>query len=395
MKERMNDGMNEEFKARATGFRLSITLVMAAMFLTFIAWAAWFEIDQTVRAQGTVIASARTQIIQAADGGVLAEILVQEGQEVKPGQRLALLERDRSSAAFQESRSKAAALQAALVRARAESTGVQPVFPASLRAFPDFVVAQERLFAQKQASLNDATSALQGSLNLAREELKMTQELFRTGDVSRLEVMRAMRQVSDITARLDDAQNKYVQEARLEVTRLEDDLSSQLHKLEERRSVLEHTELVAPVAGIVKFLRVNTVGGVLRAGDELMQLSPTDGNMVIEAKINPVDIGQLELGLPVQVKLDAFDFSVYGMLTGTLSYISSDTLVEQGPNGQSLSSYRAHVRVDAQQANQLLARMPLKPGMTATIDVKTRTRTVMQYLLKPVIKSFSGALNER
>jgi adhesin transport system membrane fusion protein len=210
-----------------------------------------------------------------------------------------------------------------------------------------------------------------------------------------MEVMRAMRQVSELEARLSEARNKYVQEARLEVTRLEDDLSSQLHKLEERRSVLEHTELVAPVAGIVKFLRVNTVGGVLRAGDELMQLSPTDGEMVIEAKINPVDIGQLELGLPVQVKLDAFDFSVYGMLLGKLIYISSDTLVEQGPNGQSMSYYRAQVRLEAQQSNQTLARMPLKPGMTATIDVKTRTRSLLQYLLKPVIKSFSGALNER
>jgi adhesin transport system membrane fusion protein len=204
-----------------------------------------------------------------------------------------------------------------------------------------------------------------------------------------------MRQVSDLEARLSETRNKYAQEARLEVTRLEDELSSQLHKLEERRSVLEHTELVAPVAGIVKFLRVNTVGGVLRAGDELMQLSPTDGNMVIEAKINPVDIGQLELGLPVQVKLDAFDFSVYGMLQGKLVYISSDTLVEQGPNGQSISSYRAQVRLDAQQSNQMLANVSLKPGMTATIDVKTRTRNLLQYLLKPVIKSFSGALNER
>jgi adhesin transport system membrane fusion protein len=137
------------------------------------------------------------------------------------------------------------------------------------------------------------------------------------------------------------------------------------------------------------------VGGVLRAGDELMQLSPTDGDMVIEAKINPVDIGQLELGLPVQVKLDAFDFSVYGMLQGKLVYISSDTLVEQGPNGQSISSYRAQVRLDAQQSNQMLANVSLKPGMTATIDVKTRTRNLLQYLLKPVIKSFSGALNER
>ncbi len=380
---------------RMSGPRLSLIAVLAAMFVVFLAWAAWFEIDQTVRAQGSVITSARTQIIQAADGGVLAEILVQEGQEVKPGQRLAVLEKDRSNAAYEESRSKVAALQAGLIRARAESNETKPVFPASVRAYPEFVAAQERLFAQKRASLNDATSALEDALKLAREELVMNQTLLKSGDVSRIEVMRALRQVSDLEARLSETRNKYAQEARQEVTRLEDELSSQRYKLEERRSVLEHTDLIAPVAGIVKYLRVNTVGGVLRAGDELMQISPTESDMVIEAKINPVDIGQLELGLPVQVKLDAFDFSVYGMLTGKLTYLSSDTLVEQGANGQSMSYYRAQVRIDANQANAMLARVPLKPGMTSTIDIKTRTRSVLRYLLKPVIRTFSGALNER
>lgn len=380
---------------RVSGPRLSLIAVLAAMFLAFLAWAAWFEIDQTVRAQGSVITSARTQIIQAADGGVLSEILVQEGQEVKAGQKLAVLEKDRSNAAYEESRSKVAALQAGLIRARAESNETKPVFPASVRAYPEFVAAQERLYAQKRASLNDATGALEDALKLAREELQMNQGLLKSGDVSRLEVMRALRQVSELEARLSEVRNKYAQEARQEVTRLEDELSSQRYKLEEKRSVLEHTDLIAPVAGIVKYLRVNTIGGVLRGGDELMQISPTESDMVIEAKINPVDIGQLELGLPVLVKLDAFDFSVYGMLTGKLTYLSSDTLVEQGANGQTMSYYRAHVRIDANQANAMLARVSLKPGMTSTIDIKTRTRSVLRYLLKPVIKTFSGALNER
>jgi len=378
-----------------SGFRLSIIVVLTAMFAVFIGWAAWFEIDQTVRAQGSIITSARTQIIQAADGGVLSQILVQEGQEVKAGQRLAMLEKDRSNAAYEESRSKVAALQAGLIRAKAESQGTKPVFPPSLKAYPEFVSAQERLYAQRLASLTDATESLEEALKLAREELQMNQALLKGGDVSRVEVMRALRQVTDIEARLAELRNKYLQEARTEVTRLEDELSSQRYKLDERRSVLEHTDLIAPVAGIVKYLRINTVGGVLRAGDELMQISPTESDMVIEAKINPVDIGQLELGLPVQVKLDAFDFSVYGMLLGKLTYISSDTLVEQGPNGQSLSFYRVQVRLEDQQANQALARVALKPGMTSTIDIKTRTRSVLRYLLKPVIKTFSGALNER
>ena len=380
---------------QAPRFRLSLILVMAVMFAVFVAWAAWFEIDQTVRAQGSIVTTARTQIIQAADGGVLAEILVQEGQEVKAGQRLAMLERDRSSAAFEESRSKVAALQSALIRARAESTGIPPAFPDELKAYPDFVLAQQRLFAQKRETLRAAADALQDALKLARQELEMNQALLNSGDVSRVEVMRALRQVGDLEARLSELKNKYEQEARTEVARLEDELSSQRHRLEERRSVLEHTDMSAPVAGIVKYLRVNTVGGVLRAGDELMQISPTESEMLIEARINPADIGQLDLGLPVQVKLDAFDYSVYGMLTGTLTYISSDTLVEQGANGQSTTYYRARIQLDRKQTNPMLAKVELKPGMTSTIDIKTKTRSVLRYLIKPVIRTFSGALNER
>jgi adhesin transport system membrane fusion protein len=368
---------------------------MTVMFATFLAWAAWFEIDQTVRAQGTVIPSSRTQIIQAVDGGVLSEILVREGQEVVQGQRLALLEKDRSSAAYEESRSKAAALRAALIRARAESADLKPSFPESLRAFPEFIQAQERLYLQKRTGLEDSVSSLEGVLRLAREELQMTQSLLKSGDVSRIEVMRAMRQVSDAEARLNEVRNKYFQEARSEVARLEDELNSQLHKLKEKRSILDHTELTAPLAGVVKFLRVNTVGGVLRAGDELMQISPTDSELVIEAKVSPADIGQLELGLPVQVKLDAFDFSVFGMLQGKLVYVSSDTLSEQGPEGQPSVFYRAQIRLDSKQANPRLAGQPLKPGMTAVVDIKTRSRSVLRYLLKPIIRSFSGAMNER
>jgi adhesin transport system membrane fusion protein len=165
--------------------------------------------------------------------------------------------------------------------------------------------------------------------------------------------------------------------------------------------VLGHTEITAPVAGVVKTLRINTIGGVLRAGDELMQISPVEGDRVVEVKVNPADIGQLTLGMPVNVKLDAFDYAVYGTLGGTLGYISSDTLTEQMGNGPPLTYYRAHVRLDqggadaSRSVNPKLANVVLKPGMTATVDIRTARRTVLQYLAKPVFKTFGGAMNER
>jgi adhesin transport system membrane fusion protein len=388
--------MTKKIRQAQTG-GLSMTTLLVIGLTGLITWAALFEIDQTVRAQGQLIPSARTQIIQAADGGVLSRILVQEGQAVLAGQALAELESDRSSAAFEESRAKDIALSAALVRAQAEANDKRPNFDQKFRDFPQFIASQQALYTQRKQSLNQELTTLNEALVMAQEELHMNENLLKTGDTSRLEVMRAKRQMGELQGRINATRNKYLQEARTEATKLSEDLSSSRYKLEERQSILSHTILNAPVAGVVKYLKVTTIGGVLRAGDELMQISPTDGNMVIEVKINPVDIGQLQLGLPVAIKLDAFDYSVYGSLSGTLSYISSDTLTEQGPSGQASTYYRAQVRIDPESArtNSKLASIVLKPGMTATVDIRTNTRSVLKYLAKPVFKAFGGAMNER
>ena len=374
---------------------LSMTLLLLVGLLAFLLWAALFEIDQTVRAQGQLIPSSRTQVIQAADGGVLSEILVQEGQSVVAGQRLAVLERDRSNASFEESRAKQAALAAALVRTQAEAGDHAPQFSTKFKEFPEFVAVQQALYAQRKQSLQQELASLNDALVMAQEELRMHEALLKTGDTIRLEVMRARRQVGELEGKINAVRNKYRQDARQEASKLAEDISSNNYKLDERQNILGHTVLTAPVAGIVKYLKITTIGGVLRAGDELMQISPTDGDMVIEIKINPVDIGQLKPGLPVAIKLDAFDYSVYGTLRGQLSYISSDTLVEQGANGQSSTYYRAQVRLDADQANPKLAKVSLKPGMTATVDIRTDSRSVLRYIAKPIFKAFGGAMNER
>ena len=384
--------------AQQRGFA-SITMLLVAAFIGFLLWAALFEIEQTVRAQGQIIPTARTQVIQSADGGVLEKLLVEEGQSVKAGQELAILERERSQAGYDESRAKAVALSVALARTQAEALGRAPEFGPALRTDPKIVAVQQDLYEQRKRSLQDELTSLQQGLDMALEELRMNEALLKNGDTSRLEVMRAKRQTVEIEAKINATRNKYLQDARAEATKLAEDLAAMAYKLDERRSVLGHTVLTAPIAGVVKYLKVTTIGGVLRAGDEMMQISPTEGGMVFEVKINPVDIGQLQLGLPVAIKLDAFDYSVYGNLEGTLVYLSSDTLVEQAANGQSNSYYRAHVNLDADKArshpNPMLAAVVLKPGMTATVDIRTGQRSVLKYLAKPIYKAFGGAMNER
>lgn len=383
------------FRAKVTGTRLLLLGLLG-----FFAWASLSNIDQTVRSNGLVIAVARNQIIQAADGGVLTHILVAEGQQVHAGQVLAHLETTRSEASFQEIQSKLNALKAALARAQAESQGMSMPLKVSTLAAPQsaFHLGQEQVYLQKRQGLEDELKSLNAGLRLSQDELRMSQSLLNTGDVSQLDLMRAERQVQEFQGRLASVQNKYLQDAKLDVTRLEEEISAHQFKLNERQSLLDHSILTTPVDGTVKVLRINTVGGVLRAGDELMHISPSAGGYVVEAKINPSDIGELRVGLPVSLKLDAFDYSVYGMLQGTLSYISSDTLTENSPTGATQAYYRVQVQLNPKASTGRpngLNLSDLKPGMTATLDIRTHSRSVLQYLAKPVQKAFSGALHER
>lgn len=385
----------DRYREHVTGTRLLLLGLVS-----FLAWASMSSIDQTVRSNGLVIAVARNQIIQAADGGVLTQILVVEGQQVHAGQVVAHLETTRSEAGYLEIQSKLNALKAALARAQAESNGLP--FPQNLPAKAAqknaFNAGQQQVYIQKRQGLEDELKSLNAGLKLSQDELRMSQALLKTGDVSQLDLMRAERQVQEFQGRIASVQNKYLQDAKLDAIRLEEDISAHQFKLNERQSLLDHSVLTTPVDGIVKVLRINTVGGVLRAGDELMHISPSTGGYVVEAKINPSDIGELRIGLPVSLKLDAFDYSVYGMLEGTLSYISSDTLTENSPNGATQAYYRVQVQLNPQASTGRFTGLnlrDLKPGMTATLDIRTSRRSVLQYLAKPVQKAFSGALHER
>jgi membrane fusion protein, adhesin transport system len=371
------------------------TRLLAMALLVFALWSTQSEMDQTVRSSGQVIAVARNQIIQAADGGVLTQLLVSEGQAVQAGQVVAKLESTRSEAGFQEIQAKLTALQAARMRARAESSGELLTFDEKFDARGQFKLAQEQIYKQKKQGLNEDLVLLNSSLLLSEEELRISQSLFKSGDLSQIELMKSQRQLHESQGRILTLKNKYLQDAKLELVRLEEEISSNQFKLNERQSLLDHSVLTTPVAGIVKVIRINTVGGVLRAGDELMQISPTESGQVIEAKINPSDIGELKVGLPVSIKLDAFDFSVYGMLNGNLSHISSDTLTESGANGSLQTYYRIQVELAPMPVSDRIKPTDLKPGMTASLDIRTRSRSVWQYLSKPIQKAFSGALHER
>ena len=376
---------------------MSMTVILFVGLIAFVAWAAYFQIDQSVRATGQIIATARNQIVQVADGGVLAEMLVTEGQQVKVGERLAVLEKVRAEANFEETRSRAAALEIALIRAQAESRRQTPVFPERLQEYADFIRAQERLYKQKSDALAEVLTIRRQNLRIAEQQLSINETLYASADVSQIEVMSAEARVSDENGKLLGVLNEYLTQALEESVSLETDLALAQQEFAQRENVLSHTNILAPVAGIVKYLRINTQGGVMRPGDELVQISPTESELIVEVQVSPVDIGQLSLGLLVTVKLDAFDSSIYGSVEGELIYLSSDTLNEQGPGGQTLTYYRGHVRLlpNFAETNPKFAGIALRSGMTAGVDIRTGKRTILQFLGKPILRAFSGALTQR
>lgn len=375
----------------------SMTIFLALGLGVFFLWAAYFEIDQSVRASGQMIPTARTQIVQVVDGGVLARLFVEEGQGVDKGQRLAILEKERAEASLEEGRARVAAFRIALARAQAEARQVTPAFTEPDYQYPTFITSQQKLYEQKRVALEEKLALLESNLLLAQEQQSINEDLYENRDVSILDVMDSKARVADAQHRVLDAKNEYLREALEESAKLETDLAMAQQQVKELVDVFSHTDVRAPVAGVVKYLKINTLGGVMRPGDELMQISPTESELLVEVKVKPMDVGQLELGLPVDISLDAFDSTIYGKLTGELIYLSSDTLTEQGDDGSTTTYYRARARVDreAKAADPKFAGLELRPGMTATVDIRTAKRTVLQFIAKPILRAFSGAFTQR
>jgi len=388
------DRAGESLSNQIFGLRI-IVWITAACLVIFLAWAQWASLDQVTRASGAVIPSSKTQIIQSQDGGTIESLMVTEGAIVEAGAPLVRFERTRFEAGYLETRAKYAGLLATVTRLRAEVLGTELKFPPDLDDYPEFRSNQSQLFTKRKAALNEEIAALENMRRLAKEELDMTQPLVKTGDVSKTEVLRLQRQVADLQAQITNKRNKYFQDAQAELNRAQEDLAGVQQNMAQRKNQLELTELKAPVRGIVKNVRITTLGGVIRPGDEVMQIVPLEDDLMIQAKVSPTHIAFLKLGQQVRVKIDAYDYTIYGDLSGKLTYISADTLTEDLRQGEQ-PYYRAQVRTDGRRfSGRPDEDLEIQPGMTATIEVKTGERTVWQYLVKPVLKTFSTSMGER
>ena len=374
-----------------------LVVIFGALFvilIPFLTWASYAKLEQISRAQGMVIATAKTQEIQSANDGVIENIYVTEGQTVRKGEIIARLDESQFQAGFEAIKAKVAALEAAMSRLEAEVFKKDLKFTKLSLEYPEFVSSQKELFKRRQEALNDEISVLENSLKLARDELNLNSPLVKTGDIGAIELIKLKRQVADIEGQIVNKRNKYFQESQAELTKFEQELSTQKQELNDKTVTLGRAEIISPMDAIVNNILITTKGARVRAGDIIMELVPVD-ELVIEAKLSPSDISFVKVGQKASVKLDAYDFSIFGGFDGKVAHVSSDTLIEKTNKGDEYF-FRVLISLEGNEiVSKIGKQVTITPGMTGQIDIITGERTVLQYLAKPVIKTINEAFTER
>lgn len=426
--------------------------VMVVFFICAIAWAAWAEIDKVTVGQGKVVPSSQVQVIQNLEGGLVKEILVREGDSVTQGQQLLLIDDTRFRSDFREREQQVLNLTASVLQLSASLTSViidesksgsdwresvtldtnKLAYPPTFEENNKSLVSRQRAeyrqdlnelrneisvidqqVRQKQQDLVEMQARvrnLRNGYNLARDELNITKPLADEGVVPKVELLKLQRQVNDTRRELTSTELKLpalrsaIEEAKLsridiaqkfrseqqeKLNEAQDRLSSMTESAVGLEDRVNRTVVVSPVNGTVKTLNVNTVGGVIQPGMDIVEIVPTEDTLLVEAKIAPQDIAFLRPDLHAIVKFSAYDFTKYGGLDGTLEHISADTTQDEEGN----SFYIVRVRTEKTNFGHDET-LPIIPGMTASVDIITGKRTVLDYLLKPIISAQNNALKE-
>lgn len=380
---------------------LAARLIIPAVALTlgaFIAWAAWAEIDQITRVEGTVIPASRNQVIQPMQRSRVDEIVVREGHQVRRGDVLIRFDRTRAEAAWRDTRGQLAVREATIARLEAELTGTLPVFPASVHEHEGLAATQLALYERRRESLSSEVESLQDTLALVEEELTLTEPLLETGDVSQVEVLRLQRQGVELRADIRNRRNAYYEEVQTLLSEARSELDSLHEQLIEQEEIVEYTEIRAPMDGIVRNIQVNTRGGVVEPGQEIMQLVPVQDDYIIEAEVAPKDIAYVRPGLPATIKFGAYDFMIYGSFLGEVTFISADTIENEDARarGEEHRLYQVHVQVDGKDLEGMGPDpVVVQPGVTATVEIMTGSNTVLGFLTKPITRGVSESFGER
>lgn len=370
-----------------------LIVISTALIVVALVWAWFGMLDEVSTGTGKVIPSSREQVLQSLEGGILTELYVHEGDRVQAGQIVAKLDATRSQSSVGESAARYRAALAAASRLRAEVNDDPLTFPAELKGYPDLIAAETRLYNTKRAQLNDATRQFKESLALANRELAITQRLAKTGAASSVEVLRLQRDKSDLELKLTDMRSQYYVQAREELAKASAEADSLAQVIKGREDTVTRLTIRAPMRGIVKNIKVSTVGGVIPPNGELMNIVPMKDRLLIEARLSPRDIAFIHPGQRAVVKISAYDYAIYGGLNGVVESISPDTIQDEVK--PEIYYYRVFIRTDNDYVqNKAGRRFAISPGMVSTVDIKTGEKSIMDYLVKPFNKA-KEAMRER
>lgn len=379
------------------GATWALYLMLAAVVVAF-AWAALAQVDMVTRADARVVPVGREQIIASLEGGILRELKVREGQAVEAGQPLALLDPTRVEAQGNESRAKRLSLLATVARLQAEAGGRSLNFPAELDATPAIVRGETDSYQARQRALNEAVAVNLRNVKLLERELAMAEGMAAKGLMSDVEVMRVRRQVNDMNLSAQERINRFRQDAAAELVKVQTELTMLGEQLVVKDDQLRRTVLASPVRGLVKNIRVNTVGGVITAGAPVMEVVPIADEVLVEARVKPRDIGFVKLGQPVEVKLTAYDYTIYGSLRGKVDVLSPDALgdADKGTAGAAADAtwYRVLVKADPSTLKAGKKALEVLPGMVGTAEIRVGERSVLSFLFRPMLRA-TEAFTER
>ncbi|MFZ5673640.1 MAG: HlyD family type I secretion periplasmic adaptor subunit [Pseudomonadota bacterium] len=413
-------------------------VVFAGIFGGALVWAAWAQLDEVTRGTGQVIPSSKTQLIQSLEGGIVKEILVRPGDKVGKGDVLARIDDTGFSSNLGELKAKQLALESQVTRLRHEAEGKldeEPPFAAASAGAASTIIANElELYRARRTSLdtqlrilkerveqrnlelsevNASLNRLDDNLRLAKEDMKIKKPLADRGIVPKTDIIKIQRDIADTSgqlatqretkarieasireanAQLDEQEQKFRQDARAELSEKAAELTVIEESLRAAKDRVVRADIRSPVEGIVNKLNTNTVGGVVQAGQTLMEIVPLEDALFVEAKIRPSDIAFVHPRQPAVVKITAYDFSIYGGLEGEVELISPDSTFDEITRE---NYYTVTVKTLQSQLKGKEGELPIIPGMVASVDILTGKKSVLDYLLKPINKARFEALTER
>lgn len=420
---------------RTTPIRYHLILWVSVIFLlVFLLWADNASLEEVTRGQGKVVPSSNMQIIQNLEGGIIKDIRVRSGDVVEQDEILMIIDDTRFSSSFKEGVVQLNALKLKVARLNSEVDSKEFIIPEEIeKNFPQIVPTEKQLYqsrvndlnvklnllvdqqnqrAQELKELQSRQDQLKRSYDLAKKEYDLTQPLVKEGAVSQVELLRLERQVNDLQGELSanqlamprlqstlESAAKKIEEQKSEYRTKAlgelNDAKSELSKITEQNTALEdrvnRTLVRSPVKGTVNQVKISTIGGIVQPGQDLIEIVPLEDSLLVEANVRPSDIGFLKPGLESMVKLTAYDFAIYGGLKAEVERISADTIT----NEKGESFYQIQVRTKKNYILHGGKHLLIKPGMAVTVDIKTGEKTVLDYILKPILKTKQNALRER